>query len=283
MVSTYPSDVEMTAVRPQSVMLSFLGLYLRAREVAVSTGSLIDVFGRVGVGEEAVRSTAVRMVKRGLLTRHPRGRKAYVGLTPRSASVLEEGHRRMWEQGAVNRTWDGTWTVVAFSLPDGRRSERHDLRTRLQWSGFGPLQGGLWVAAGRHDVPAALAPLELDEHLVTLTGEALAPTQARDVVRRAFDTDAIAAEYDRFLQRWDGSGTVADDLPDDLARQLLLHTDWLGALRHDPHLPLEELPDAWPAVEAEHVFRELASTWERSADHLAEEALDLIEITTEQT
>src|SRR5688572_18009480 len=105
-------------------MLSFLGLYLRGRDVAVSTRSLIEVFRRVGVGEEAVRSTVARMVKKDLLARHPSGRQVYVGLTPRSRAVLEEGYQRIWEQGAANRSWDGTWTVVAFSLPDDRRSER---------------------------------------------------------------------------------------------------------------------------------------------------------------
>ena len=69
-----------------------------------------------------MRSTLARMVKRDLLVRHRRGRKVYFGLTPRAAEVLEDGRRRMWETGAVNRDWDGTWTLVGFSLPDSRRS-----------------------------------------------------------------------------------------------------------------------------------------------------------------
>jgi phenylacetic acid degradation operon negative regulatory protein len=270
--------VELTNVRPQSVMLSFLGLYLRGREVAVSIGSLIEVFSGVGVSEEAVRSTVARMAKRGLLSRHPRGRRVYVGLTPRSAEVLDEGHRRIWGQGAVNRDWDGTWTVVAFSLPDERRGERHDLRTRLQWAGFGPLQGGLWVAAGGRDVPAALAPLELDGHVVALAGEAVAPSDPGAIVRRAFDLPAVAAEYEDFLVHWRGPAEVTTALPDDLARQVLLHTDWLNALRRDPLLPLEHLPADWPAVEAEQVFRERAEEWGPAAGRQAERVLDLLEL-----
>jgi len=265
-------------MRPQSVMLSFLGLYLRGRRVAVATGSLIDVFSRVGVGEEAVRSTVARMVKRDLLTRHPQGRKVYVGLTPRAAAVLDDGHRRMWDVGAVNRSWDGTWTVVAFSLPDERRSDRHDLRTRLQWAGFGPLQGGLWVAAGRRDVAAAVGDLDVNGHLVVLSGEAVAPTGASDLVRRAFDTAAIAREYDDFLGSWAPPGDRAAALPDDLARQLLLHTDWLGSVRGDPLLPAQELPEDWPAIEAEQLFRRLAREWKRQAGREAAAVLDLLEI-----
>jgi phenylacetic acid degradation operon negative regulatory protein len=268
----------LSKVRPQSVMLSFLGLYLRGRDVAVSMGTLIDVFRRVGVGEEAVRSTVTRMAHKDLLARHPRGRQVYVGLTSRSRAVLEEGHRRIWEQGATNRSWDGTWTVVAFSLPDERRSERHDLRTRLQWAGFGPLQGGLWVAAGRRDVEEALAPLDVSAHLVTLAGAAVPPTQPRDLLRRAFDVAAIARSYRQFLGHWAGAPDVVDEVPDDLARQLLLHTDWLGSVRRDPYLPVEHLPRDWPAVEAEKVFRRLAASWEEPAGMEAARVLDLLAI-----
>jgi phenylacetic acid degradation operon negative regulatory protein len=275
---TSTTEVELSKVRPQSVLLSFLGLYLRGREVAVSTGSLIEVLRRVGVGEEAVRSTVNRMVKKELLARHKSGRQVYIGLTPRSQDVLEEGHRRIWEQGATNRSWDGTWTIVAFTLPDERRSERHELRTRLQWAGFGPLQGGLWVAAGRRDVEDAVAALDVREHLVALAGEAVAPSAPGEVIRRAFDTAALARAYRQFLENWAGTRDVVTELPDDLARQLLLHTDWLGAVRRDPHLPVEHLPEGWPAVEAQKVFRRLAAAWERPAAAEAGGVLDLMEL-----
>jgi phenylacetic acid degradation operon negative regulatory protein len=265
-------------VRPQSVMLSFLGLYLRGRNVAVSTASLIEVLGSVGVGEEAVRSTVARMVKKDLLARHRSGRQVFVGLTPRSQTVLEEGHRRIWEQGAANRSWDGTWTVVGFSLPDERRSERHDLRTRLQWAGFGPLQGGLWVAAGRRDVESLVASLDVGDHVVALAGEAILPTGPRDLICRAFDTSEIATAYRSFLERWTGAAAIPATVPNDLARQLLLHTDWLGSIRRDPHLPVEHLPESWPALEAEQVFRDLAASWEGPAAVAAAQVLDLAEV-----
>jgi phenylacetic acid degradation operon negative regulatory protein len=260
-------------VRPQSVMLIFLGLYLRGQDVAVSMGSLIDVLARVGVHEEAVRSTVARMVKKGLLVRHRSGRQVYVGLTPRSRDVLDEGHRRIWDQGATNRSWDGTWTVVAFSVPDDRRSARHDLRTRLQWAGFAPLQGGLWVAAGRRDVAATVASPDVRDHVVALSGAALEPTTPGDLIDRAFDTAAIADAYRRFLALW---RDPSEQVPDVLARQLLLHTEWLGVVRDDPHLPVAHLPEDWPGIEAEALFRRLAAEWEAPARAEAAQVLDLL-------
>src|SRR5882672_4112603 len=142
-------------------MLSFLGIYLLERRTAVYSGSVIQVFDRIGISEEAVRSTLTRMVSRGLLSRHRNGRRVYFGLTPRATAVLRDGYQRIWRTGAVNRDWDGRWTLVGFSLPDTRRSDRHDLRSQLVWAGFGLLHSGLWIAPGIKDAAAIVENLGL--------------------------------------------------------------------------------------------------------------------------
>ncbi|MDX8033399.1 PaaX family transcriptional regulator C-terminal domain-containing protein [Lentzea sp. BCCO 10_0856] len=260
---------------PQSLMLNFLGLYVLGRDIAVYSGSVIDVFGRVDVSEEAVRSTLSRMTSRGLLEKHRNGRKVYFGLTPRAKDVLQDGERRIWQRGAVNRDWDGTWTLVGFSLPEGRRGERHDLRSQLEWAGFGPVQNGLWIAPGARDVAEMVADLGLTENVTVFTAQHAKPTEAADLATRAFDTGAIAARYQDFLARW---RDPSDSLPDDLARQLLLHADWLDLVRQDPHLPAELLADDWPAIEAEQLFQGLATRYAETAAPLAAAAIEAIEV-----
>jgi phenylacetic acid degradation operon negative regulatory protein len=266
-------------VRPQSLMFSFLGVYVLGRDTAVYSGSVIEVFARLGVTEEAVRSTLTRMVKRNLLARHRRGRRMYFGLTDHAAGVLEDGRRRVWETGAVNRDWDGTWTLVGFSIPDSRRSTRHDLRSQLVWAGFGLLQSGLWIAPGVKDAAEILAPLELGDHITVLTARAFKPTESADLVRKAFSTDRIAERYRAFLGRWDTPHPLPK-VTDDLARQLLLHTDWLQLVRQDPHLPAEHLPPDWPAIRAEQVFRELARSYEPRARTLADTLLEELPVSS---
>ncbi|WP_104476555.1 PaaX family transcriptional regulator C-terminal domain-containing protein [Actinokineospora auranticolor] len=261
------------APRPQALMLNFLGLHVLGRDVAVYSGSVIEVFARVGVSEEAVRSTLTRMAGRGLLARHRSGRKVYFGLTARSAAVLEDGRKRIWETGAVNHDTGGDWTLVGFSLPDSRRGDRHDLRTQLSWAGFGPLQNGLWIAPGRRDVDAIVDHLGLADHVTVLTARPTDTTGSADLVRKAFDTATIAARYTGFLTTWDVPEPLPA-VPDHLARQLLLHTDWLQVVRQDPHLPAEHLPADWPASPAEQVFRRLDADLRGEAADLAAAILD---------
>ncbi|WP_432933387.1 PaaX family transcriptional regulator [Microbispora sp. CA-135349] len=270
-------DPAAPSLRPQSLMFSFLGIYVLHRDVAVYSGSAIDVFARLGLSEEAVRSTLARMVKRNLLARHRQGRKVYFGLTPHAVEVLEDGRRRVWETGAVNRDWDGTWTLVGFSIPDSRRSTRHDLRSRLIWQGFGLLQSGLWIAPGAKDVTDVLTSLDLGDHVTVLTAKAFKPTETADLVGKAFDIEEIAGRYRAFLARWDVPRPLPG-APDDLARQLLLHTDWLHLVRRDPHLPAEHLPRNWPAIEAEQTFQTLAQRYEPPAAELAATLLDTLAV-----
>ncbi|MEV6237545.1 PaaX family transcriptional regulator C-terminal domain-containing protein [Lentzea sp. NPDC051838] len=262
---------------PQSLMLNFLGLYVLDRDIAVYSGSVIDVFARVNVSEEAVRSTLTRMTSRGLLTKHRNGRKVYFGLTARATGVLKDGEQRIWHTGAVNRTWDGTWTLVGFSLPEGRRGDRHDLRSQLQWAGFGPVQNGLWIASGTRDVVEMIDGLGLTENVTVFTAQHAKPTDAADLAARAFDTAVIAARYQDFVGRW-GGGVPQESLPDDLARQLVLHSDWLELVRQDPHLPAELLADDWPAIEAEQLFQSLALRYRETAMPLAAAAIESIEL-----
>ncbi|MFC6093035.1 PaaX family transcriptional regulator C-terminal domain-containing protein [Saccharothrix lopnurensis] len=264
-------------VRPQSLMLSFLGIHVLNQGIAVFSGSVIDVFARVAVSEEAVRSTLGRMVKRELLTRYRSGRRVYFGLTPRSTAVLKDGEHRVWRRGAVNADWDGTWTMIGFSLPESWRSRRHDLRSRLVWGGFGPLQNGLWVAPGHVDVPALVGDLDLDDHLRVFTARTAEPTEADQVVHAAFDVPAIAARYHAFLDRWDHEAPLPEAV-DDLARQLLLHTEWLQLVRQDPRLPTGHLPADWPAIRAEHAFHRLAGVYDRSAGRIAASVLDTLRV-----
>lgn len=264
-----------TGHRPQALVLTFMGAHLLHRGVLVAMSSLIDMLGRVGVSEQASRSTLSRMARKDLLDRTRRGRQVYVGLTERSRVILDDGETRIWRTDAVNTQWDGTWTLLGFSLPESWQRQRHELRARLLWSGFGPLQGGLWIAPSGVDLDALGADLEAAEHLKVFKASALPPTDVDGMVRDAWDLDALAARYAVFLERWERPDR-RPALPDDFARQLMLQADWLQVIRRDPRLPARHLPAGWPAERAQRLFRELDAKFDPGAREIAATVLDVV-------
>ncbi|MFE3034243.1 PaaX family transcriptional regulator C-terminal domain-containing protein [Streptomyces canus] len=245
--------------RPQSLMLTFFGNHvLEEGDLAVYSGSIIDVLGRVGVGEQAVRSTLTRMVNRGLLQRQREGRKMFFGLTPQATRVLIDGRTRIWKQGAVNDDWDGSWTLLGFSLPDSWKRQRHDLRSRLTWSGFGALYSGLWIAPGQVDVSAVVTDLGLTAHVKIFHARAAEITDIEQMIRDTWDLESIAARYVAFDKRW--TSHLANSSDDDpIGTRLRLVSDWLHTIRTDPRLPARHLPPAWPARPAQETFHRVAN------------------------
>jgi phenylacetic acid degradation operon negative regulatory protein len=274
-IAVYAAGVEEPAngPRPQAILLTFFGGYLLGRGVHVAMSSLIEVLGRVGVSEEATRSTVSRMARRDQLHRVRRGRQVYVGLTPHSRTILRDGDRRVWRTDVVDGRWDGTWTLLSFSLPDSWQRQRHALRARLLWAGFGPLQGGLWISPAAVDAREVCAGLEAAAHVRAFTARALDPTDVDDMVRDAWDLDALAGRYRAFAARWEGARPV---LPDPLAAQIVLQVEWLDVIRADPRLPAAHLPRDWPAVAAHRLFRELYAELEPAARRIATDVLDVI-------
>lgn len=256
-------------LRPQLLLLMLFGDYALDRSRYLNSASIINVLGRLAISEHATRSTLTRMVNRGLLYRQRNGRSMYFGLTARATDLLHDGQRRIWETGAVNDSWDGTWTLLCFSLPESWQRERHGLRSQLAWAGFGPLQGGLWIAPGRVAVERIVDGLGLAAHVRVFRAEADELTDVRQMIADAYDLDGVATRYEDFLARWAGK-----PVDDPLAGRLTIIAEWLLAIRRDPRLPVRHLPPDWPAARAQALFRQVESTLDQAARAVAEPLLD---------
>ncbi|MEU1102494.1 PaaX family transcriptional regulator C-terminal domain-containing protein [Streptomyces tibetensis] len=263
-------------LRPQSLMLTFLGDQVLGRDVCVYSGSVIDVFARAGIGEQATRSTLSRMAGRDLLRRQREGRRMYFGLTDRSEAVLRDGEQRIWRTGAVNRRWDGTWTLLGFSLPESWQRQRHDLRSRLTWSGFGPLFNGLWIAPGEVDVSALVAELGLSAHVKVFRAHADTGTDIGRMIEETWELSDLAGRYAGFVRRWQPWENDLPDADDALVLRLRLQTEWLQIVRRDPRLPVGHLPDDWPAEQAEKTFRTVHERLSPLVRDASKRLLDLV-------
>ena len=269
---TPPDGVAGSAVRPETAALALFGDHVLDRGVAVSTVSVVAVLRRLGIGEHATRATLSRMSRRGLLRTVRRGRQAFLGLTEHGTAVLRDGQRKL-DGDIVDRHWDGRWTLLSFSVPETRRADRHALRTRLGWFGFGLLRSGLWVSTAAADIAPALAELDLLDHAEVFRAEPFMWTDPARIAREAWDLPQIATGYDEFLRRW--TDRAYGDL-DDLSQRIRLGAEWLLLIRRDPVLPPELLPEGWPGTRAAALFRTLRHQWVRPADKLAAELLESI-------
>lgn len=272
----WAADGSGVQVRPQTLVLMFGAQYLRDPGVAVSTGSLIAALDSVEVGERAARSTIGRMLRRGSLEKVRRGRLTYLHLPNHMREVLGAGAERAW-RSPVDRDWDGRWTLLGFSFPESRRADRHQLRSRLAWAGFGLLQNGLWIAPRDPDISEIVTELGGEGNLKVFRAEAIEPTDVADLVADAWDLQALRHGYEEFLARWDVLVPLPD-APHDLARELWLLGEWLALARRDPGLPAQYLPADWPALRAERVALRLRRRYRGGAQRVAEQLIDTIRL-----
>lgn len=253
-----PARAPASATSTHALLVALLGNHLQGRDaspaatrdVAIPTRTFIDALGRCGAGEAATRAALARAGDRGLLVREPHGRQVHHRITDATRQLLANGARRLHHTPAVLTTWDGTWTLLAFSLPEDRRGDRSRLRQRLSWAGFGPARNGLWIAPGQ--VTVDLDDTDLADHVHAFAGWAIAPTDVDALVAETWDLAALADAYRQFVGRWDHDAPAA--ATDPLARSVHLVTQWRALVRDDPRLPAEHLPEDWPAQRAREVF-----------------------------
>lgn len=267
--------VDQVDVTPKSLLLAFLGMHLLWKPIAISGASVVELFGWLDVGPSATRSLLARMTDRGLLERHKLGRKTYYALTERGTSVFEEGSKKIW-RSVGDADWDGLWTTVAMSVPEGSRHLRHRARSRLTWAGFGSTASGLWVASRRHDVAAILGPEFADIDLTVMVGRVIPPTTDEALVTSAFDLDEIAARYTGFTSRWQNDEASGMSREQAFATRVRVQAEWLSITQADPLLPMTLLPDDWPAADAERLFRILDATLDRASIGIEADGLDSI-------
>src|SRR3972149_1125625 len=183
------------ALSTQHLIFNLFGDYLAAPGQAVATAGLLEVLSLLGVGERAARSTLSRMKRRGWLEPRRIGRRSSYRPTPKARRLLQEGSRRLF--GRQPEPWDGTWHVIAYSLPRERRLTRHRLRTRLSWLGYGTLQPGTLIAASprTQEVQRLLREPEGPPYVHVFAGARLDPAEQDRVVARCWDLSAIDARY----------------------------------------------------------------------------------------
>jgi phenylacetic acid degradation operon negative regulatory protein len=267
------------AQRPPRLLLTLLGDYWWQRTEPLPSAVIVALLAEFGVSDSAARAALSRLTRNGLLVTSRSGRRTFVRLSSHAADVLDDGARRIFSFGAGGASWDGMWSLVAFSIPEEHRSARDELRKALRWLGFAPLYDGLWVSPRDHadGVMSRLSALGITTATafratalpaVTIAGGADGVNGVvdgtgtaganSDIPARAWDLAGLRDRYQEFTeyasllrdQTRAGEISTADAL---VARTRVMN-EWRAFPAMDPDLPDELLPAAWPRAAARELF-----------------------------
>lgn len=258
-------------IAPQQLMLAFLGAFVLDddRRRYLTAGVFIDIFLCLKVSEAVTRATLNRMVRTGLLHRAQTGRIASFGITENGQALLRQGRERVASTGPFTPV-DDEWTLLSYSIPEAQRDLRHQLRSRLQWAGFGRLRDGLWIAPGTKDIREVLGQSEVANVVtVAFAGHPIGGTSPHDFVRSAWDLELIESEHHRFIASWTDLSATANPV----ASFTALGADWLRLLRVDPGLPEHCLPTDWPAERSVAVHENAVAVLAVAADETLEQII----------
>jgi phenylacetic acid degradation operon negative regulatory protein len=245
---------------PQDLAVTLLADYTLRTRAWLPSAAVVALLGEAGVSDAGARTAISRLARRGVLDGRRHGRRSSYRLSPAAAMFLAVGGSSIVSPADGNTPWDEHWTLIAFSLPQGESAQRRGLRAQLRWMGYAPLYDGVWVSP--RDLPekarAQLAQLALGSMTVFRARHVDFDAASRRAPIDAWDTAAIAGQYESFIQRWSptpprmGAGEIAG------AEAVRVRTEVMDTYRRlpilDPQLPSRLLPTGWLRGPARDLF-----------------------------
>jgi phenylacetic acid degradation operon negative regulatory protein len=280
------------ALRSQDLVFTLYGDYLLGKERPVWTGSLITLLGELGLSPMAVRTVLSRMVRKGWLTAQRRGTRSFHGLTRQGATLLQEGRERIYHP-PKGETWDGSWYVIAYTIPEQRRRLRDQLRVRLKWLGCGALGSGLMITPHdiRREVQEIAESLRITKHVEVFRASHVGFSSTEQMVSQCWDLAAIDRRYSAFIGRWQSDFTHCRTCglsgvkgpvhrpctaPSEcFKRRFMLVHEYRAFPLDDPYLPKALLPAGWQGDEAAQLFEAYHAALAGPAENYVEEVCRL--------
>jgi phenylacetic acid degradation operon negative regulatory protein len=233
----------------------------------ISASELYPVAEACGQTADQVRSCLRRLVAESLFTRVGEGRDAVfhaTGLGMRALGASLERTRLAYAQDAAGRGWDRKWRLIAFAIPEARRTARDAFRDHLLELGGAAIQNGLYVSPHRweKDAVAEAQRLGLADHVSVASTDDLEIGGVRDpkeIAARLWPIDELAARYQAFVDVYEGIPEALEQMRREKRRlseaeflpgALVIGIKFQECFNADPLLPPELLPRPWPGRRA---------------------------------
>jgi phenylacetic acid degradation operon negative regulatory protein len=252
--------------QPRALIVTIYGLYARESGGWLSVAALIRLMAELGVDEPAVRSSISRLKRRGILEPWRPGAIAGYKLSEAGRLALAEGDRRIF--GRPRATASDGWLLAVFSVPESQRQQRHELRSRLTWLGFGTVSPGVWIAPGHlaEETAGVLRRGGLEGYVQLFRAQYLAFGDVAGQLGQWWDLDRLQRLYQEFL---DSYRPLLDQPPGTDAAAFGAYVQALTGWRRlpflDPGLPAELLPPQWHGQRAAELFDQIRSRLDEPA------------------
>jgi phenylacetic acid degradation operon negative regulatory protein len=257
------NEVDLQPLRPKQLVFTLYGDYIRSVGGSIWVRSLVKLLGCLGMSEQSVRSTLLRMSRGGWLQGERIGTRSYYSLTNGGWKLLDEGAARIFRRPQPLPAWDGKWRLVAYSIPEEQRDRRELLRRELGYLGFGPLTSALWISPNdlRDHVKQLAEHIDVKQYLEFYTACREGFSALSTLLARCWDLPAINARYAEFISKYqplyETHAHNGNSEPSEcFVRRLMLVHEYRRFPYIDPYLPRELLPKDWHGREAAELFRD---------------------------
>ncbi len=193
------------------------------------------------------------------------GRRSYYSLTNKGRTLLTEGATRIFKR--KTNKWDGTWSIVTYSIPEKTRETRDIFRRELGWLGYGALSDATWISPYdmTREVSELAERLSIEDCVQIFSARQVGSANPKDIMNWCWDLDKIHEKYNDFVDKYQRklkdhrkrlqAGEVIEPGECFVERFHLIH-EYRRLPFYDPDLPLELLPRNWLRPQAANIFGE---------------------------
>ena len=250
---------------PQQVVLTLYGDYILHLGGEIGIDTLIRLLANFDLSQQAVRSAISRMSRKGLIKMRRVGRRSYYSLTNKGRTLLTEGATRIFKR--KTNKWDGTWSIVTYSIPEKTRETRDIFRRELGWLGYGALSDATWISPYdmTREVSELAERLSIEDCVQIFSALQVGSANPKDIMNWCWDLDKIHEKYNDFVDKYQRklkdhrkrlqAGEVIEPGECFVERFHLIH-EYRRLPFYDPDLPLELLPRNWLRPQAANIFGE---------------------------
>lgn len=206
-----------------------------------------------------MRASAQRLTAKDFIKLEHRQGIPGFQLTSRAQAILANADRRIFNPRTASP--DHGWVLAIFSVPESHRSDRHLLRSRLEWLGFGRVANGVWIAPDHNeaDLRSTLADLSLEQYVTTFKAQTVDLPSIHGSIKSWWDLNRIEDTYRNFILEvapiTDYLNT-SDEILESWAFTTYVNvlTLWRRLPFFDPGLSDRYLPSPWAGYRAFDAF-----------------------------